>query len=116
MLFGGKDEMDDNIIPGTKLDIPYFQTPNKIFDTELNIYQKMIYIYLARCANQGSKAFPSYATITKKCSMGRTKAIATINELIELGIVKKEIRRNADDSENLTNVYVVDNLQLRKND
>jgi predicted transcriptional regulator len=95
-----------------KIDIPYYQTPNKIWDIDegLTIYHKGVYCYLSRCCNQGAKAFPSYNTIAKKCGIGRTKAIDTINELIKIGLVSKEIRKSSKKKVNNSNVYKVNNL------
>lgn len=95
-----------------KIDIPYYQTPNKIWDINegLTIYHKGVYCYLSRCGNQGAKAFPSYNTIAKKCGIGRTKAIDTINELIKIGLISKEIRKSSKKKVNNSNVYKVNNL------
>ena len=82
---------------------PFFMVPNDIFDLELDldIYEKMIYIYLRRCANNGSVPFPSYNTIADKCCMSRRKAIDTVNSLIEKNFLSKEKR------ENQSNIYHV---------
>lgn len=91
-----------------KREVPFFQVDNEIFDLALplNIYQKIVYIYLCRCSNQGAQAFPSYLTISKKCGMSRRKAIDTINELIELNLLQKEVRPK-NNKENLSNIYIL---------
>ena len=71
--------------------VPYFQVPNIIFDGDLNLslHELAIYVYLCRCSNQNSRAFPSLPTIAKKTGMGRAKAAATIKTLIGKGYIKK---------------------------
>lgn len=75
---------------------PFFMVPNDIFDLDLNldIYEKMVYIYLRRCANNGSIPFPSYQTIGDKCSMSRRKAIDVVKNLIKKDFLQKEKRKN----------------------
>jgi hypothetical protein len=74
--------------------IPFFQAPNDVFDnySDLNIYEKVIYLYLCRCSNQGSPAFPSYTTIAEKCSMSRRKAIDSVQGLLQKGYIIKRTR------------------------
>ena len=86
-------------------DIPYFQTPNDIFETELSIYEKMVYIYICRCCNNGQTAFPSYQTIADKCSLSRRKAIDAVKVLIEHGYVIKQYHYK--NGENYSNYYKV---------
>ena len=70
----------------------------------------MVYIYLIRCTNNGSTAFPSYATISRTCCMSSRQAIRTIKELEKLGFLTKETRKS--DNNNLSNIYVVDKLDI----
>ena len=52
----------------------YFQVDNQIFDNDtlgLGTYDKIVYIYLSRCGNQGAKDSPHYKTLEKKCIMHR---------------------------------------------
>ena len=90
-----------------RMNVPYFQVPNNIFDAdELKDYEKLVYIYLCRCGNNGGQAFPSYNTIAKKCSISKRSAMRAVNRLIELNLVRKEIRPK-DNRDNETNIYVV---------
>ena len=90
-----------------RMDVPYFQVPNKIFEVEdISIYAKMTYMYLARCGNQGKQAFPSYKTIADKCGMSRRKAIDSVKELIENKLLRKTERKIKPDM-NKTNLYEV---------
>lgn len=62
----------------------YFQVDNDIFDNYtlgLSLHEKIVYIYLSRCSNQGATAFPSYKTIAKRCGMGRRSAIKAVKAL-----------------------------------
>ena len=92
-----------------RMNVPYFQVPNSIFDLEIIVSavedvhgrkkmkinremrasEKLVYIYLCRCANQGSRAFPSYADIAKKCGISKRTAIRAIEVLRENGFLKK---------------------------
>lgn len=101
--------MTDNIERSTiRMEIPYFQTPNAIFDTEIaiDIYAKMTYIYLTRCSNQGATAFPSYQTIGKRCGMSKRKAMYSVQQLIKCNLLEKEVRKKSN-SDNYSNIYRV---------
>lgn len=89
-----------------KFDNGYFMAPNDIFDFDLKIHDKIVYLYLCRCGNN-STAFPSYNTIAKKCSISRRKAIYVVDNLKGLKLLKKQIRKSEDDSKNMSNVYEV---------
>ena len=95
-----------------RMNVPYFQVPNSIFDLEIIVSavedvrgrkmrinremrasEKLVYIYLCRCANQGSRAFPSYADIARKCGISKRTAIRAIEVLVENGFLKKFSRQ-----------------------
>lgn len=99
-----------------RLNVDYFQVPNEIFDLDINVvvdekkkvkgskevvtvkrplktYEKLIYIYLCRCGNQCSQAFPSYNTIAKQCGIGRVTAIEGVANLIKNGLLEKRPRK-----------------------
>jgi len=90
-----------------KMEIPYFQVPNSIFDLDLrlNTYEKITYLYLCRCCNQGATAFPSYKTIGIKCGFSRITAIRSVATLIKAGLLEKETR--TDNVKNLSNIYIL---------
>ena len=81
---------------GIRMDVPYFQVPNAVFEIGLDKHELLIYFYLARCGNQGATAFPSYNTIAKKCGVSRSTAITAVKNLESKGIVEKEIRYNCE--------------------
>jgi len=76
-----------------KVNIPYFQAPNAIFELEqvTGKSELLILLYLCRCGNQGAKAFPSYQTIGTKCRMSRKWAIETVKILVKLKLLTKEV-------------------------
>jgi hypothetical protein len=87
---------EEEIKPGSKLrmKVPYFQTPNSIFDNEneLTEHELIVYIYLCRCGNQGATAFPSLPTIGRKTKTSRATAARAISGLIKHGFIIKENR------------------------
>ena len=92
-----------------KMKVPYFQVSNDIFDNEqlkLSIYEKIIYIFLCRCSNQGATAFPSYLTMAKRCGMSRSKAKTAVRGLRKKGLILVEWRPK-ENKDNLTNLYTV---------
>lgn len=95
-----------------RMNVPYFQVPNSIFDLEIIVSavedvrgrkmrvnremrasEKLVYIYLCRCANQGSRAFPSYADIARKCGISKRTAIRAVEILRENGFLRKFSRQ-----------------------
>lgn len=100
-----------------KMSVPYFQVPNDIFDLDIKVRdsglqrklrtsEKLVYIYLCRCSNQGSNAFPSYKTIGDKCGISRRKAIDAIKLLLKNRLLIKQVRPK-DNKDNETNTYEV---------
>jgi DNA-binding Lrp family transcriptional regulator len=96
------------ITKGIKMEVPYFQVPNAVFDAGLDKHELLVYFYLARCGNQGARAFPSYNTIAKKCGISRSTTIKTVKSLEQKQIVRKEIRYCIERSQNYSNVYIVE--------
>ena len=85
----------------------FFQSPNCIFDVkDLNINEKMCYLYLCRLADKEMTSFPSYSTMAEKMSVSRPTAIKSIKSLEEKGYVIVE-RRRIDKDRNLSNIYTV---------
>ena len=87
----------------------YFQVDNNIFDNNtlaLSLHEKMVYIYLSRCGNQGAMAFPSYNTIAKKCGMCKRSALNAVKGLEQREFIKVE-RCKESANKNLSNTYEV---------
>ena len=88
----------------------FFIAQNMIFDLDISEHAKITYLYLCRCADDESQAFPSYNTIAEKCSFSRSTAIRSIQELEEIGLlsVEKRYEEDADGSKVYTsNLYTL---------
>jgi len=97
----------------------WFYLENDLLDREdLSIYEKMIYIVVARYVNKENKAFPSVSTIAKKGSMSRRQVQMIINSLIKKGVIKKESRISKYNKSKTSNLYTllsVESNQSEKN-
>lgn len=86
----------------------WFWIENILVDREdLTIYEKMIYIVLARHSNEESFCFPSYKTISAKCGCSERQAKNVIKSLEEKGLIKKENRTRDNSNEKESNIYLV---------
>lgn len=86
----------------------WFWIENALIDREdLTIYEKMIYIVLARYSNEESFCFPSYKTISAKCGCSERQAKNVIKSLEEKGLIKKENRTRDNSNEKESNIYFV---------
>ena len=73
----------------------WFYLENDLLDREdLSIYEKTVYIVIARYVNDENKAFPSYETIARKGSMAKVQAMRVVKSLTQKGLLKKEVRNN----------------------
>ncbi len=69
----------------------WFYLENELLDRQdLTIYEKMIYIVIARYVGKEDKAFPSVPTIAKKGSMSERQVQNIIKSLVKKGLIKKE--------------------------
>lgn len=85
----------------------FFQSPNAVFDNPglgMRCHEKLVYLYLSRCSNQGADAFPGYGKIAKKCSIGRSTAIRAVRGLKEKNFISVKPRPNK------SNLYIVKEL------
>ena len=84
---------------------PFTPIKNSLIDSEnvLNEHEKILYIVLLR---YGDKAFPSLATLSKKCGFSKRTAQRTIDSLIEKGLLKKRKRKNKKNG-NTSNQYIL---------
>ena len=86
----------------------WFYLENDLLDREdLTIYEKTVYIVIARYVNGENKAFPSYETIAKKGSMAKVQAMRVVKSLTQKGLLKKEARRNKDNEGSTSNLYTL---------
>ena len=92
----------------------WFYLENDLLDREdLTIYEKMIYIVIARYVDKEDKAFPSVPTIAKKGSMSERQVQTIINSLVKKGLIKKESRINKDNKSKTSNLYTL--LSVNRN-
>jgi hypothetical protein len=86
----------------------WFYLENDLLDREdLTIYEKTVYIVIARYVNGENKAFPSYETIAKKGSMAKVQAKRVVKSLIKKGLLKKEVRKDKDNKSYTSNLYTL---------
>jgi len=91
----------------------WFYLENDLLDRQdLNIYEKMIYIVIARYVDKEDKAFPSVPTIAKKGSMSERQVQMIINSLVKKGLIKKEQRINKYNKSKTSNLYTL--LSVKK--
>ena len=92
----------------------WFYLENELLDREdLTIYEKTVYIVIARYVNGENKAFPSYETIANKGSMSRSKAKYVVNSLVQKGLLKKEFRKSKDNNCYTSNLYTLLNPKTK---
>lgn len=90
---------------------PFTMVKNVIIDSEsiLSDHEKLLYIVLLR---YGNKAFPSLATLSRKCGFSKRTVQRTIDTLAEKGLLKKR-NRVSKKSGNTSNVYIlIDNDRI----
>ncbi len=105
----GKDNLRDGRVRN------WFYLENDLLDREdLSIYEKTVYIVIARYVNNENKAFPSYETIARKGSMAKVQAKRVIKSLIEKGLLKKEARKNKCNRSYTSNLYTLLNPNSKK--
>ena len=69
---------------------PYFQAPNDIFEVPgLDVYEKLIYLYLCRVGNSGNRIFPAYPDIAQKASCSPRKAQDSVGKLCTMRLIGK---------------------------
>lgn len=71
-----------------------------------NCYQKIIYIYLKLFANANGECFPSIKRLAYLTKISINKVKSTLNELIQIGLVKKEHRTRPDGGTD-SNLYTI---------
>ncbi len=86
--------------------------PNLLDREDLTIYEKTIYIVIARYVNGENKAFQSYETIARKGSMAKAQAMRVVKSLIQKGLLKKEVRKNNINGGATSNLYTLLNPKL----
>ena len=69
-------------------------------------YQKLVYFYLKKFANDKNQCFPSITTLIKQTKINKRTLLKTLNELEEKGVLKKENRRKEDGGKT-SNLYTL---------
>ncbi|HBG6160500.1 TPA: helix-turn-helix domain-containing protein [Clostridioides difficile] len=72
---------------------------------DLSIYEKMIYIVLARYSNEESSCFPSYKTISEKAGCSIRQVSNILNELENKELIIRENRNHEGKKEKNSNLY-----------
>ncbi|OFW63397.1 MAG: hypothetical protein A2Z35_03575 [Actinobacteria bacterium RBG_19FT_COMBO_36_27] len=86
----------------------WFYLENDLLDRgDLTIYEKMVYIVIARYVDKEDKAFPSVPTIAKKGSMSERQVQMIINSLVKKGLIKKESRIKKYNKSKTSNLYTL---------
>ncbi|NLZ45350.1 MAG: helix-turn-helix domain-containing protein [Clostridiales bacterium] len=87
----------------------FFIAQNMIFDLDISEHAKITYLYLCRCADDESQAFPSYNTIAQKCSFSRRTALRAVQKLQEVGLLSVENRKILKKGKlvNTSNLYIL---------
>src|SRR4030043_1602975 len=92
----------------------WFYLENDLLDRQdLTIYEKMIYIVIARYVDKEDKAFPSVPTIAKKGSMSERQVQMIINSLVKRGLIKRESRIKKYNKSKTSNLYTL--LSIKNN-
>ena len=84
----------------------WFYSFNAIFESELSIQAKMLYVYLCRCADSTSHSFPSKRNIMAACSMGRTSAGKALRELEQARLLIRTFRYRENNGQ-ASNDYII---------
>lgn len=98
-----------------RMEVPYFQVPNEIFEIGLSNNEILIYIYLARCSNN-STAFPSYKTIGEKTGVSRDTAMRVMKKLENKRLIYKEHRKFIKETDDKQKVFNKSNLYYLEHD
>ncbi len=86
---------------------PFTQLPNSLIRSKiLKPTHKVVLAVLCSYANDSNIAFPSYQTIADDSGISRRKAIDTIGELVEMGLIRK-IEQKSSKGDNTANNYEV---------
>lgn len=95
----------------------WFYLENDLLDRQdLTIYEKTVYIVIARYVNNENTAFPSYETIAKKGSMAKVQAMRVVKSLIKKGLLKKVARKNKTNGGSTSNLYTLLNPKPNNKD
>ena len=87
----------------------FFIVANRIFEFQLKPRDFAVYCCLLRHAdNKNLTCFPSRRTISKECQIDKKTVDVALNNLIDIGLIKKVTRTRFDGSKTSNLYYVVD--------
>ncbi len=78
-------------------------------DLTLNIYTRLLYVYLCKFSDKSKQCFPSIQRLATTTGMSPNRVRASLDELQQKGYLIKTMRRNGE--LNLTNVYKLRYIQ-----
>ena len=85
-------------------------------DKELSAVHKMIYVALAKFADNDTRAcYPSYATLAEQAGCNRSTAIRAMKKLVEKGYVVKAIKSKDGRNAHACNLYILPLLESSAN-
>ncbi|WP_353573279.1 helix-turn-helix domain-containing protein [Candidatus Albibeggiatoa sp. nov. BB20] len=93
----------------------FFWAHNIVFDEWGSVLKPngiAVYLCLVRHANRDGTCYPSFSTIAKKCGICRRTAINVVNQLVDLGLVKRERCNKQGSQEKIPNLYTIVDLSL----
>jgi len=102
----GQAEKDQGVLKKNWDDGVYISQRSIWVQTDLNIYEKMVWMCLEKYANGKDAAWPSRSTLAEECSISVSQVKRTISSLISKGLLEKKVRRNNDGSYE-TNLYTL---------
>ncbi|MFD1673671.1 helix-turn-helix domain-containing protein [Alicyclobacillus fodiniaquatilis] len=85
----------------------YFTVPNGIYEMQIGGHAKAVYVYLCRRADSEGQSFPGYGTIAGEVGFSRSTVQRAVNELINAGLLLKEVRGRKENGEFYPNLYTV---------
>jgi len=88
----------------------FFMVSNRIFEFDLKPKDFTVYCCLVRhCDNDDHSCFPSRKLIAKECGIDKKTVDTALDNLINIGLVKKVHRKRSDGSKR-SNLYYVTRL------
>ena len=69
-----------------------FYVTSLIWNEELSCFAKAVLAYMSYCANREGVCYPSMRRIAEECHICRNSALKAVNELVNKGLISKEVR------------------------
>ena len=86
----GQAEKDQGVWKKNWDDGVYISQRSIWVQTDLNIYEKMVWMCLEKYANGKDAAWPSRSTLAEECSISVSQVKRTISSLISKGLLEKK--------------------------